>query len=315
MKALVTGAAGFIGSHLCERLIADGFQVIGLDNLSTGTVRNLDSVADNANFKFCFCDLLDTWKVSEVLDGVEVVFHLAANSDVRNGVNDTSADIDDGIMATRSLLEAMREAGVKEIVYASSSTVYGEAKIIPTLENYGPLLPISLYGASKLAGEALISAYCGTFEFSAAILRFCNIIGVRSSHGIIPDIIGKLQHNPSSLEILGDGTQEKPYMHVSDCVDCIMEAYGSYPHLAIYNISPKGTISADNIIFSILDAMKLTGKTKLRYAGGGRGWVGDVPLVCLDNRNISFLVRDIPTSEDAVKRTIKEILDTDQKEG
>jgi UDP-glucose 4-epimerase len=203
-KIIVTGGAGFIGSNLVDRLLSAGNEVTVIDNLSSGRMEFLKQHTANPDFKFIELDLLDTEKLKEAIQGTDFVYHLAANPDVRLGAVDTKIHLEQNIIATYNLLEAMRINKQKNIVFTSTSTVYGEAAIIPTPENYGPLIPISLYGASKLACEALITSYCGSFDMNSWIFRFANIVGERGTHGIIIDFIEKLRNNPEMLEILGE---------------------------------------------------------------------------------------------------------------
>jgi len=206
-RVLVTGGAGFIGSHIVDRLMENGNEVIVFDNLSSGKIGFIEHHLDKPNFTLIKGDLLEAEKLETVCQGIDLVYHVAANPDVRLGAVDTKVHFDQNITATYNLLEAMRKSDVPNIVFTSTSTVYGEATIIPTPEEYGPLIPISLYGASKLACEALITSYCHTFDMNSWIFRFANIIGDRSTHGIIFDFINKLKINSEQLEILGDGRQ------------------------------------------------------------------------------------------------------------
>ena len=214
MRILVTGGAGFIGSHLVDRL-AEQNKVTVIDNLTSGRGDFL-----NPRAEFIQADLLAD-EISEHFSGKDIIFHLAANPDVRIGAEDTRIHLEQNVIVTYRVLEAMRVTGVKKLAFTSSSTVYGEA-LTPTPEDYGPLTPISLYGASKLACEALISSYCFTFDFKAYIYRFANVIGEGSTHGVIYDFINKLKANPEELEILGDGNQTKSYIHIDDCIEAML---------------------------------------------------------------------------------------------
>src|SRR4030067_2169815 len=223
-KIIVTGGAGFIGSNLVDRLLLRGNEVIVIDNLSSGKMEFLKEHIENPDFKFIRLDLLKLDDLKKTVKDADAVFHLAANPDVRLGASDTKVHLEQNIIVTYNLLEAMRVNKIKNILFTSTSTIYGEATIIPTPENYGPLVPISLYGASKLACEALITSYCSTFDMRSWIFRFANIVGERGTHGIIIDFINKLRKNPEILEILGDGKQNKSYIHVYDCVEAILFA-------------------------------------------------------------------------------------------
>src|SRR5512136_322954 len=221
---LVTGGAGFIGSHLVDRLLQerDVREVTVLDNFSSGKREHLASHEDNPNFHLVEGDLLNPDDMRAALAGKDMVYHLAANPDVKLGEQNTHIHLEQNVLATYSLLESMRISRVRKIAFTSTSTVYGEAAIVPTPEDYGPLLPISLYGASKLACEAQISSYCHTFDMQSWLFRFANIVGERGTHGVIVDFIRKLRENPRKLEILGSGKQKKSYLEVRDCVRAML---------------------------------------------------------------------------------------------
>ncbi len=280
-KIIVTGGAGFIGSHIVDRLLSPGNEVTVIDNLSSGRMEFLEHHRTKQNFRFIKIDLLESEKLKKAIEGAEMIYHVAANPDVRLGAQDTRIHLEQNIIATYNLLEAMRLAQIKNIVFTSTSTVYGEAAVIPTPEDYGPLIPISLYGASKLACEALITSYCGSFDMNSWIFRFANIVGARGTHGIIIDFINKLKNNPGSLEILGDGEQRKSYLYVSDCVDAILFAVEkSNDMVNIFNIGSKDTINATEIGRIIVEEMDLK-DVPFKYTGGKRGWKGDVPTMML----------------------------------
>ena len=268
-KILVTGGAGFIGSHLVDRLIEKGSKITVFDNLSSGKLQFIEHHLENPDFTLIKGDHID------------IVCHVAANPDVRLGATDTRVHLDQNILATYNLLEAMRKNSVKEIAFTSTSTVYGEASVMPTPEDYGPLIPISLYGASKLACEALITSYSHTFDMRAWIFRFANIVGPRSTHGITVDFIKKLEKDSNVLEILGNGKQEKSYLHVSECVDAIIFLIEkSRDKVNIFNIGSEDTISATEIGKAVIEEMGLS-DVKFIYTGGSRGWKGDVPRMRL----------------------------------
>ena len=280
-KIIVTGGAGFIGSHIVDRLLTLGNQVTVIDNLSSGKMEFLNAHAGDPNFKFVKLDILEKEKLKKTIAEADMIYHLAANPDVRLGADDTRVHLEQNIIATYNLLEVMRINKLKNIVFTSTSTVYGEATIIPTPEDYGPLIPISLYGASKLACEALITSYCHTFEMNSWIFRFANIVGPRSTHGIIVDFINKLKKNPGSLEILGDGQQRKSYLHVSDCIDAMMFSVDNCHDMAnIFNIGSDDTINSTHIGEIVVKEMGLE-NVKFSYTGGRRGWKGDVPRMLL----------------------------------
>ena len=280
-RIIVTGGAGFIGSHMVDRLLSPDNEVTVIDNLSSGRMEFIGKHLKNPDFKFIKIDLLDLEKLKKAINGADMIYHLAANPDVRLGAENTKIHLEQNIIATYNVLEAMRVNKQQNIVFTSTSTVYGEAAVIPTPENYGPLVPISLYGASKLACEALITSYCHTFDMKSWIFRFANIVGERSTHGIIVDFINKLRNNPASLEILGDGKQRKSYLHVSDCVDAILYAVKNSNEMAnIFNLGSDDTINSTEIGEIVVSGMGLK-DVAFSYTGGKRGWKGDVPRMLL----------------------------------
>jgi len=311
MRIFITGGAGFIGSHLVDRLISSDVVTI-YDNLSSGRKEFIQHYLDKPNFHFIPADLLDFDTLSKATAHHDIVFHLAANPDVRAGIADTKLDLQQGTVATRNVLEAMKVNQIRKIVFASSSTVYGEAGTKPAAEDYGPLLPISLYGASKLACEGLISAFCHLFDMQAWIFRFANVVGARASHGVIFDFINKLKQNPTELEILGDGIQEKPYLYVADCIDGIL--FGLEHSQEQVNVLNLGTDSSTNvtaIASMVVEAMGLS-EVKFMYTGGNRGWRGDVPQVRFDIDKIKSLGwTPRYSSDEAVRQAIRDILITE----
>ena len=310
MRAFVTGGAGFIGSHLVDRLIAEGNFVSVFDNLSSGRREFIQQHFGNDCFKFVEADLLDLDKVKKAAVGHDLVFHFAANPDARLGIENTELDLRQETIVTYNVLEAMRANKIKGIVFASSGTIYGETPIIPLPENYGPLLPISLYGAAKLACEALISAFCHIFDMQAWIFRFANIVGKRATHGVIYDFINKLKGNPSELEILGDGSQRKPYLHVDDCIDGVLHGFrNSHDKVNVFNLGCSTTTDVTTIAQFVVKEMGLN-DVQFKYTGGDRGWPGDVPQVRLDVTKINrFGWTAKSTSDEAVKKAIKDILE------
>jgi UDP-glucose 4-epimerase len=282
-KAVVTGGAGFIGSHLTERLLREGHEVTVVDNLSSGRIENIEPFSDNPLLTFVKEDLKKPVRIGSVVKESDAIFHFAANPEVRTGETEPRTHFEENVLATFNLLEAIRKAGApKIIIFASTSTVYGEASRIPTPENYGPLIPISTYGASKLASEALIMGYAYTFNHMALILRLANIIGPRSTHGVIVDFIRKIRADPSRLEILGDGTQEKSYLHVKDCVDAVLRLTTKLSEdnkaVDVFNIGSKDAVSVREIAEVVAQTL---GKSRITYdftggVDGGRGWKGDV---------------------------------------
>ncbi len=280
MFDVVTGGAGFIGSHLVDTLVAQGNEVLVIDSLCAGNRTTISRHIDSCKVRFLQKDLLDNgWQ--DAIQGADRLFHLAADPDVRQSAINPEPALQNNIMATCRVLEAMRLHDVPEIVFTSTSTVYGDAKIIPTPESYTPLEPISVYGASKLACEALISAYCHSFGMKSWIFRFANIIGSRSGHGVINDFIGKLERNPAELEILGDGKQTKSYLEVHECVAAMLFAVGHAKETVnTFNIGSEDWIDVRSIAEIVKEEMHLP-ETKFRFTGGERGWVGDVPKMQL----------------------------------
>lgn len=306
---LVTGGAGFIGSHLVDRLIEEENKITIFDNLSSGKIGFIEKHLENTDFTLIKGDILDNEVIDRACRDIDLVCHVAANPDVRLGASDTKIHFDQNILATYNILEAIRKNNIKKVVFTSTSTIYGEAHIMPTPENYGPLIPISLYGASKLACEALITSYSHTFDMQAWIFRFANIVGPRSTHGVIVDFIRKLRENPTQLEILGDGQQEKSYLHVSECVNSILFAIEkSREDVNIFNIGSEDTISATEIGRVIAEEMGLS-DIKFIYTGGNRGWKGDVPRMRLDIKKLKAMGwKPAYTSERSVRETARELL-------
>ncbi|MCL7415983.1 MAG: NAD-dependent epimerase/dehydratase family protein [ANME-2 cluster archaeon] len=308
---LVTGGAGFIGSHVVDNVLQQN-RVTVLDNLSSGTMAYLEHHLDCPDFTFIEGDLMEQDTVSDALNGVDLVFHLAANPDVRLGVEDTRVHLEQNILATYNLVEAMRTAPANEIVFTSTSTVYGIAHVLPTPEDYGPLTPISLYGASKLACEALISSYCHTFDMKAWLYRFANIVGDRGSHGVLVDFINKLRVDPFTLEILGSGKQKKSYLDVVDCVNAMV--YGvehSNDQVNIFNIGSEDTIDVVGIADIVTGKMGYS-DVEYRFTGGahgGGGWKGDVPAMLLDIDKIETLGWKPPhNSRQSIEMAVESLL-------
>ncbi|NLV27343.1 MAG: NAD-dependent epimerase/dehydratase family protein [Methanomicrobiales archaeon] len=280
MRSIVTGGAGFIGSHLVDHLVNAGDDVIVIDSLVSGDIESLRTHLDTKRVTLVSADLLsDGWQ--EHVAGADRVYHLAADPDVRESAFSPDKQLNNTIITTHRVLEAMRKSGVREIVFTSTSTVYGEAVIIPTPESYTPLEPVSVYGASKLACEALISAYAHSFSMRAWSFRFANIIGARSGHGVITDFIRKLKENPAELEILGDGKQTKSYLEVGECIQAILFVADHTNNVVnTYNIGSEDWISVTDIADIVTEEMGLS--PEYRFTGGSRGWVGDVPKMQLD---------------------------------
>jgi UDP-glucose 4-epimerase len=297
----VTGGVGFIGSRLAEALVDDN-EVRVLDDLSAG---ERGRVPDGASLRVA--DVLDHDAACDAFEGADAVFHLAANPDVRSGADDTRVHMEQNAEATNVVLDAARDAGVDAFAFASSSTVYGEAPT-PTPETHGPLEPISLYGASKLAGEGLCTAYEGTFGLETYVYRFANVVGGRG-HGVVPDFARKLREDPTRLEILGDGRQRKSYTHVTDCVDAMAHIVKSDAcDETFYNIGTHDTVSVTRIAEVVSDVMDAD--PEFVYTGGERGWKGDVPRMRLDVERLCATGWE-PTldSEESVRRAAREVVD------
>jgi len=308
LRVFVTGGAGFIGSHLVDALVEKGYDVTVYDNLSSGRMDFIEHHIGKRNFSFIKADLLDHKKLEECLEGYDVVFHLAANPNVRLGVKKPDVAKQD-IIATYNLLDVMRLKNVKRIVFSSSSTVYGETPLMPLPEDYGPLLPISVYGAAKLASEGLISSFCHTFDMQAWIFRFANVVGSRCTHGVIFDFINKLKKNPKELEILGNGKQEKSYLYVSDCVDGMLYGFeNAKDQVNLFNLGSDGATEVNRIAEMVVDEMKLR-DVRFKYTGGKRGWKGDVPRFQFDISKIKKLGwKPKYDSDDAVRMAINDLL-------
>ena len=311
MRALVTGGAGFIGSHLIDRLVARGDHVVVLDNLSSGQESFISHHLESGSATMVHGDVchLEDVKSAMAMD-IECVFHLAANPDIRLGTRVTDTDLQQGTIATYNVVEAMRLNEVKKIVFASSSVVYGENAPLPTPENHGPCLPISLYGASKQAGEGLISSWVGTFGLQAWIFRFANIIGARGTHGVIFDFIHKLKADPTRLEVLGNGRQEKSYMEVGDCADAILHVMGKTNEpVNLYNLGSHDTASVRRIAEIVVEVTGCN-DASIGYAGGDRGWAGDVPRARLAIDKMLESGFDVRmNSEDAIRHTASVLLE------
>ena len=278
MRLLVTGAAGFIGSHLCDRLLAAGHQVWGVDNFHLGRPRNIAHLTGHSTFVFEELDCLDSARLNRMFASVkfDAVFHLAANSDIAAGNSDRGLDLRLNQLTTTSILETMHLHGVPRLFFSSTSAVFGEFSH-PIAEGDGPLQPISFYGASKLAAEAFVSVYCHTMGIQALVFRFPNVVGERSTHGAIFDFIEKLKKNPAELLVLGDGRQTKPYLYVSDLIDAIEQAWSKMEGpMDVYNAAGSGATSVKDIARMVVSRFG-TPDTKIVYGGGARGWPGDVP--------------------------------------
>src|SRR6267143_1935517 len=269
----ITGGAGFIGSQLSEVLLEQGQSVVVIDNMSNGQAEWLQSIRSQPRFRFCHADVRNTAAVCEMIRGADVVWHLAANTNMTVGAETTRVDLENGIIATHSVLEAMRTVGVHSLLFASSGAVYGDIERPPASEEYGPLLPVSLYGACKLAAEGLISAYCSLFHMNAWMFRFGNVLGARMSHGVIYDFIHKLKKDPTQLEILGDGTAEKNYILVEEVIEGMLFAFEHTPQTVceVFNLGSPNTTLVTDIADIVIEEMELQ-DVRRHFAGGARGW-------------------------------------------
>lgn len=305
MRVFVTGAAGFIGSNMVDRLLSEGHTVVGFDNLSTGRERFLESARPHPKFTFHQADLLDRELLAQAMKGAELVMHFAANADVRFGTDHPRKDLDQNTIATWNVLEAMREQGCKRIVFSSTGSVYGEPEIFPTPESCPFPVQTSLYGASKLAAEGLIQAYCEGFGLQAHIFRFVSILGERYSHGHVFDFYQQLAQHPDHLHVLGNGHQRKSYLYVQDCIDAILAAISSASNkVNIFNLGTDEYCEVNESIAWICEYLGL--HPKLTYSGGERGWVGDSPFILLDCSRIRALGwRPRLTIKQAVLATIR----------
>ncbi len=305
MKYFITGGAGFIGSNLVDRLLAHGDEVVAYDNLSTGFEKNLMNAKQNARFHLVVDDLLNKTALSQHMSGCEFVIHLAANADVRFGTQHPGKDLEQNTLATFNVLESMRRNNIKRIAFSSTGSIYGEPDIFPTPENAPFPVQTSLYGASKLACEGLIEAYCEGFGFEGYIFRFVSILGERYSHGHVFDFYRSLQLDPTKLKILGNGLQKKSYLYVQDCIDAIFAAIErARQRVNIFNLGTDEFCQVKDSVQWITDHLGLS--PELIYTGGERGWIGDSPFIFLDCRRIHALGWTPQTSiREGVLRTLR----------
>lgn len=288
MRVLVTGAAGFIGSSLTDRLLSLGHTVVGIDNMSTGQPEFLINAQASPNFTLLKQDLLDLDALVTAADGVDLVVHFAANADVRFGPDHPGRDLEQNIIVTWNVLEAMRRNGVQRIAFSSTGSVYGEAAVIPTPEDAPFPVQTSLYGASKVSAEGLISAYCESFGFEGFIFRFVSILGERYTHGHVLDFYKKLMADPTRLPVLGNGTQRKSYLYVQDCIDAILcTLERAKDRVNIYNLGTNEYCQVTDSIGWITAHLGVT--PKLEFGEGNRGWIGDNPFIFLDTQKVRGL--------------------------
>jgi len=308
-KYFVTGGAGFIGSHLVDRLMAEGGIVTVYDNLVSGRKEWIEHHLGKEGFRFLHADLLDFEALLTAMKGHEIVWHLGANTDIPSGNKITDLDLKNCTIATHSVLEAMRQHGIDKILFASSACVYGDVPPLALSETFGPLLPINLYGAGKLACEGLITAYSHLFGIKAWMFRFANVVGARMGHGVIYDFIHKLKVNPKELEILGDGKQEKPFFLVEDCIDSMLCAFhNSDNQCDVFNLGCTSFTKVTAIARIVAEEMGLK-NVKFKYTGGRRGWPGDVPVVHFNVEKIKRLGWQAKnTSDEAVRIAARRLL-------
>ena len=288
-SCFVTGGAGFIGSHLVDRLMEEDNRVTVYDNLVSGKREWIKHHLSKENFSFIQADLLDTDTLTQAIKGHEIVWHLGANTDIPAGNRITDLDLKNDTIATRNVLEAMRQNDIDKIIFASSACVYGDVPLVPLAETFGPLFPINLYGAGKLACEGLLTAYSHLFGIEVWMFRFGNVVGSRMGHGIIYDFIHKLRKNPEELEILGDGNQEKNFFLVEDCIEGMLCASrNSSEQYDVFNLGCNSTVKVSAIAQIVVEAMGLK-DVKFKYTGGKRGWPGDAPYVMFDTGKMERL--------------------------
>lgn len=283
--AVITGGAGFIGSYIAEKLVENGTDTKVIDNLVTGKKENLSKCFDQDNFSFLEYDLGNLDGIEDHLSNVDILFHFAADPEVRTGYSKPEDSFEQNIVNTFNLLQKIKQSKIKKIVFASSSSVYGDAKIIPTNEEYGPLSPISHYGASKLACEAMVSSFCHNYNIEGVILRPANVIGLRGRHGLIWDLVHKLKINQDELELLGDGKQTKSFIHISDAIDGIFFSLNNLQDkVEVFNLGSEDSVEIMDVAKIVCKNMGLN-EIKINLTGGvddGRGWKGDIKIAHLD---------------------------------
>jgi len=314
MKILITGGAGFIGSHLADRLLADGHTVVALDDLSLGRLSNIAHLKGNKKFSFVKADLAELKKTEPVFKTgkFDCVYHLAANSDIQAGASDRAVDLRRTFLTTFNTFECCKKYGVREVVFASTSAIYGELKG-NIAEDAGPLRPISFYGAAKLSSEAYASAFSDNADIKVTVVRFPNVVGERATHGVIYDFIRKLRKNPRELEILGDGKQKKPYLYVKDLLTAILHAQKkNKKSFDCFNLGASTSTTVRTIAETVVAEMGLK-KVSFKFTGGSRGWKGDVPRFSYDLSKINRLGwKASMTSDEAMRTAVRAILANDK---
>lgn len=311
--AMITGGAGFIGSYIAEKLVENGTDTKVIDNLVTGKKENLSKCFDQDNFSFLEYDLGNLDGIENHLGDVDILFHFAADPEVRTGYSKPEDSFEQNIVNTFNLLQKIKQSKIKKIVFASSSSVYGDAKIIPTNEEYGPLSPISHYGASKLACEAMVSSFCHNYNIEGVILRLANVIGLRGRHGLIWDLVHKLKINQDELELLGDGKQTKSFIHISDAINGIFSSLNNLQDkVEVFNLGSEDSVEIMDVAKIVCKNMGLN-EIKINLTGGvddGRGWKGDIKIAHLDISKLKNLGwRPKLSSLEAADLTSQEIID------
>ena len=287
-RVFVTGAAGFIGSNLVDRLLSLGLHVVGYDNLSSGQLEFLADASTSDRFQFITGDILEPAALQRAMQGCDFVFHLAANADVRFGTQHPRRDLEQNTIATFNVLEAMRAQGIRRVAFSSTGSIYGEPDVFPTPETAPFPIQTSLYGASKLAGEGLLAAYASGFGFETYIFRFVSILGERYTHGHIFDFYGKLLADPTTIEVLGNGKQRKSYLYVGDCLDAMLTVTDRvHEPVNVFNLGTEEYVEVDTSLGYICEALGVN--PTRRYGGGERGWIGDSPFILLDTTKVRAL--------------------------
>ena len=310
MRYLVTGCAGFVGSTLVDRLLREGHDVVGIDDFSTGRVDFLTAARASDRFRLVRGDLRDPRVSLDSAAGCDAIFHLAANADVRFGTEHPTLDLEQNTIVTVNVLEAARRAGVRDFVFSSTGSVYGEASVIPTPEDAPFPVQTSLYGASKMAAEGFIEAYAEGFGMRALIFRFVSLLGERYTHGHVVDFVRQLRAHPDHLDVLGNGLQRKSYLYVGDCIDALLVALRDAPgRVGVYNLGAPEYCEVNDSIGWICDTLGVT--PQLRYTGGDRGWIGDNPFIFLDCARMRSLGwKPTLSIHDAVVRTVRWLQET-----
>lgn len=316
IRYLIAGGAGFIGSHLTRRILREepDCRILIYDNMSSGKLWHIEDVISDSRLSLVKEDIKDLDKLTEAMDSADVVYHFASNPDIAKAMTQPDVDFWEGTYLTNNVVEAMRKTGVKNILYASGSGIYGDVGATVTDEDFSPQLPISTYGASKMSCEALICSYCHMFGFNAAAFRFANVVGPNQTHGVGYDFVRKLTEDKNCLEILGDGTQSKSYIYVTDVLDAMRliekEHLSGYSY---FNVSTPDHITVTEIADEVTNLMNLTG-VNYEYTGGSRGWKGDVPVVRLDSSKIRKLGWENRfSSAEAIRRSVESILEDTAK--